>query len=115
LKCRWLGLRPRIADCRERAAEAACRDISVIHGADRGEAEAEIIETPLRGDGSGNTGPATPTPPPVTLCQAKRHLGDDGSEAERRDGEIEGAEPQRRQAEIRPNKAPTAPAIASAR
>ena len=93
--CRDFG----IADRGERAAEPACRDIRRHPGADRGEAEAEIIEAPLGGerfreDRSGNADAAAGHALP-----GQRHLGHDGGEAKRRDGEIEGAQPQRRQAD----------------
>ena len=89
----------RIADRGERAAEAARRDIRRHPCADRRQAEAEIVEAPLGGEGfredrSGNADSAAGHALP-----GQRHLGHDGGEAKRRDGEIEGAQPQRRQAD----------------
>ena len=79
------------------AAEAAGRDIRRHPGADRGKPEAEIIEAPLRGERFGEDRSGNADAAAGDALPGQRHLGDDGGKAKRRDGEIEGAQPQRRQ------------------
>ena len=61
--------------------------------------EAEIVEAPSGSNGHGNTGPGDADAAARDVLPGERDLGDDGGEAQRRHGEVEGAQPERRQAD----------------
>ena len=88
-----------VAQPDERSAEAARRDVERHPRAERGKGEAEQVEARpavergrqrRAGDADSAAGHVGP---------GQRHLGDDGGEAERRHREIEGAQPQRGEAD----------------
>ena len=94
-----LGRDFRIADRHQRPAEAAMRDIGRRPGADDGDREAEAVKAPggIHRRRQRRAGDADAAPRHVLPGQGD--LGDDGGEAERRHGEVEGPQPQRRQAD----------------
>jgi hypothetical protein len=86
-----------VADGDERAAEAAGGDVAAHPGPERGEAEAEQVEAPGGVQRRGKFRPRKADAAAGDALPGQRDLRDDGGEAERRHGEVEGAQPQRRQ------------------
>ena len=91
-----------IADRGQRAAEPAAPDVDRHPGADRRDGEAEIVEAPLGIERRRKLRPGHADAAAGHALPGERDLRDDGGKAERRDREIEGAQPQRRQSDDQP-------------